>query len=600
MRVWPIILDDVPPYLGRSGGSLLLAPIGAKLLVARLCDRIAAVTSNAPLVLPPIRSGPSYHQAMRQACDRVRTIPDNSRLADLVPLETSDAFLFVDARCFPIDDEGLPALVAGFSAGPTVAHHLVTFEPSMAGTKEHVNTDVDGRVISVHRYYEHTTWPFLSGVAASLVPVSISLLHPQPVPGSLVELRQLLVASGAPSRDVAGARGALDLTGRQGLLTAMEHCVAEDAARARPGEPSATILVGSGQTIAPSARILGPVVVHPDVCIEEHATIVGPAVLGAGSHVAAGAVVAHALVGPHSRVPGDRALRDRVWYNDLDDRDRDRPETPFQERVARLRAAPDATSTLTAAGEPGNPSYLLWKRAFDVVASFTGLVLLSPLFLVLAALTRLGSRGPVFYGSEREGLGGRPFTCLKFRTMQDGAHNLQHALKSRDKLDGPHFKLERDPRVTALGRVLRATNLDELSQLINVFRGDMSLVGPRPSPFRENQICVPWRVGRLSVRPGVTGLWQVCRKDRAAGDFHQWIEYDLLYVQQASLLLDFKILVATVISLGGAVPVPASWLVRVPPPVPVDEGTGVVSRQVRTVQVRGSSGVKPPASSRTA
>ena len=114
--------------------------------------------------------------------------------------------------------------------------------------------------------------------------------------------------------------------------------------------------------------------------------------------------------------------------------------------------------------------------------------------------------------------------------------------------------------------------MDELPQLFNVLRGDMSLVGPRPSPFRENQICVPWREGRLSVRPGVTGLWQVCRKNRSSGDFHQWIEYDLLYVQQISLWLDLKILVATVVTIAGRVPVPAAWLVRLPPPVPAPAG----------------------------
>ena len=120
--------------------------------------------------------------------------------------------------------------------------------------------------------------------------------------------------------------------------------------------------------------------------------------------------------------------------------------------------------------------------------------------------------------------------------MQEGAHGLQHLLKAQDKLDGPHFKLDGDPRLTPVGRILRSLNVDELPQLFNVLRGDMSLVGPRPSPFRENQICVPWREGRLSVRPGVTGLWQICRKNRSSGDFHQWIEYDLLYVQQISLV----------------------------------------------------------------
>jgi hypothetical protein len=112
---------------------------------------------------------------------------------------------------------------------------------------------------------------------------------------------------------------------------------------------------------------------------------------------------------------------------------------------------------------------------------------------------------------------------------------------------------------------------------VNVLTGEMSLVGPRPSPFRENQVCVPWREARLSVRPGITGFWQVCRHNRSEGDFHQWIEYDLLYVQHLSFWLDLKILAATVLTLGGkAKSVPSSWLVSSRP-----ASTGANSRQVQ-------------------
>ena len=149
---------------------------------------------------------------------------------------------------------------------------------------------------------------------------------------------------------------------------------------------------------------------------------------------------------------------------------------------------PDTTSAIKAVEDVSHPWHLPWKRRFDVVAAFLGLVFLSPLFLVVAALVRLESRGPIFYRGVREGWRGRLFSCLKFRTMEVGAHGVQHLLKAQDKLDGPHFKLDQDPRVTRLGRILRSTNIDELPQLFNVLRGDMSLVGPRPSPFRENQI----------------------------------------------------------------------------------------------------------------
>ena len=207
--------------------------------------------------------------------------------------------------------------------------------------------------------------------------------------------------------------------------------------------------------------------------------------------------------------------------------------------------------------------HLRLKRALDVTVATLSLALLSPVFAVVAAVIWLESRGPVFYRDKREGLRGQVFGCWKFRTMYTGAHLAQRDLKVLDHTDGPHFKVDRDPRVTRAGRLLRATNLDEIPQLLNVLWGEMSLVGPRPSPFRENQICVPWREARLSVRPGVTGFWQVCRHDRSAGDFHQWIEYDLLYVRHLSVWLDLKILAATILTLGGkATHVSASWLVR--------------------------------------
>jgi lipopolysaccharide/colanic/teichoic acid biosynthesis glycosyltransferase len=190
-----------------------------------------------------------------------------------------------------------------------------------------------------------------------------------------------------------------------------------------------------------------------------------------------------------------------------------------------------------------------------------GLLLLSPLLLLIALLVKLGSRGPVLYRDRREGRGGRAFDCLKFRTMSAGADAQQRELRAANQVDGPQFKMARDPRVTRLGRVLRRLSLDELPQLLNVLRLEMSLVGPRPSPFRENQLCIPWRDGRLSVRPGITGLWQVCRNRRAQGDFHQWIHFDLLYVRHMSFLVDLKILAATLVTLAGQWPVPLPWIV---------------------------------------
>jgi lipopolysaccharide/colanic/teichoic acid biosynthesis glycosyltransferase len=321
--------------------------------------------------------------------------------------------------------------------------------------------------------------------------------------------------------------------------------------------------LGGGHTIDPTVRLLGPVVIHPNVRIDAHATIVGPALIGEGCHVSAGAVVAHALLGTGSRVPGGRVVRDRAWYAEVEDEESEVLENPVPV------SPPTPRFRLEPYEGPGRPleevphhRYLAWKRIFDVAVAAAALILLSPVFAIVSLLIWLESEGSVFFGDEREGAHGQSFKCLKFRTMRHGTNDRQHELKHRNHADGPHFKVMSDPRITRVGRILRATNVDEIPQLVNVLVGDMSLVGPRPSPFHENQICVPWRQGRLSVRPGITGLWQLCRRDRALGDFHQWIEYDLLYVQHMSMLLDLKVLAATCLTLGGQIEVPISTMLR--------------------------------------
>jgi lipopolysaccharide/colanic/teichoic acid biosynthesis glycosyltransferase len=196
-------------------------------------------------------------------------------------------------------------------------------------------------------------------------------------------------------------------------------------------------------------------------------------------------------------------------------------------------------------GPRNKSAYPAVKLVVESLLALTALVLLSPLLLLVAVLVRLGSHGPSLYGDKREGMGGQVFRCWKFRSMVADAHSLQQKLREASNVDGPQFKIENDPRVTRLGHILRKTNIDEL----------------RPSPFRENQTCIPWREGRLSVRPGITGLWQICRRDRSTGDFHQWIYYDLLYVRHMSPWMDVKILGATFITLGGKRSVPLTWII---------------------------------------
>jgi lipopolysaccharide/colanic/teichoic acid biosynthesis glycosyltransferase len=186
----------------------------------------------------------------------------------------------------------------------------------------------------------------------------------------------------------------------------------------------------------------------------------------------------------------------------------------------------------------------LWKRAIDVIGAMVGLIVLAPVFLLLAAGVKITSRGPVLFRQRRSGRGGRPFVMYKFRSMVIDAEDLKSQLLSLNEQDGPAFKLTDDPRVTRLGQLLRDTSLDELPQLWNVLKGDMSLVGPRPLPCGETAGCLDWQRRRLDVTPGLTCIWQV--RGRSQVNFNDWIRMDLQYVRRQSLWQDIKILITTV------------------------------------------------------
>jgi exopolysaccharide biosynthesis polyprenyl glycosylphosphotransferase len=194
---------------------------------------------------------------------------------------------------------------------------------------------------------------------------------------------------------------------------------------------------------------------------------------------------------------------------------------------------------------PSNHSLaLLVKRALDVVGAALGLTALLPVFVVCALAVKLSSKGPVFFRQTRVGRNGETFACLKFRTMQDGAHAKQEQLRAASTQDGPAFKIPHDPRITPVGRVLRKFSLDELPQLLNVLLGDMSLVGPRPPIPTEVEKYTWWQRRRISVKPGLTCVWQVWGRNRVS--FKRWVEMDLYYIDNWSLWLDLKLIAHTV------------------------------------------------------
>jgi exopolysaccharide biosynthesis polyprenyl glycosylphosphotransferase len=184
------------------------------------------------------------------------------------------------------------------------------------------------------------------------------------------------------------------------------------------------------------------------------------------------------------------------------------------------------------------------KRVTDIVLVGMGLIVLAPILALIALAVKLDSRGPVFYGQLRLGKDGRQFKMLKFRSMNVDADKRLSELKEQNEATGPLFKMRRDPRVTRVGRFIRRWSLDELPQLINVFRGEMSLVGPRPPMPSEVAEYEDWQLGRLRAVPGVTGLWQV--SGRSEVPFHDMVRLDLHYIRNWSLALDVEILLRTI------------------------------------------------------
>ncbi len=200
---------------------------------------------------------------------------------------------------------------------------------------------------------------------------------------------------------------------------------------------------------------------------------------------------------------------------------------------------------LTFECTPNKVWSLLIKRLIDIIFSSIALVILSPLLTIIAVIIKLTSSGPVFFKQERCGLNGRKFVFYKFRTMFEGAEAMLDSLKKFNEMDGPVFKMENDPRITPIGRFLRKFSLDELPQLWNVIKNDMSLIGPRPPLPKEVKEYDYWQRRRLSMKPGLSCIWQIKGRNKIR-DFEEWMKLDLEYIDNWSLWLDVNILLRTI------------------------------------------------------
>lgn len=193
--------------------------------------------------------------------------------------------------------------------------------------------------------------------------------------------------------------------------------------------------------------------------------------------------------------------------------------------------------------------YRIIKRSIDILFSILGLLLLSPFIIIIAILIKIDSKGPIFFTQTRVGKNGRHFKMYKFRSMVVNAEELKAKLAKQNEMSGPMFKMKEDPRVTKFGRFLRKTSIDELPQLLNVIKGDMSLVGPRPSLPNEVKEFKGWMLKRLEVRPGLTCYWQVLGRNDI--DFEDWMKLDIKYVETRSIIVDLKLILKTILVLFG-------------------------------------------------
>jgi lipopolysaccharide/colanic/teichoic acid biosynthesis glycosyltransferase len=294
------------------------------------------------------------------------------------------------------------------------------------------------------------------------------------------------------------------------------------------------------KNIPENSRCIGKVLLCNDVQLGQNVTIVGPSIICDNVHIGQGAVINSSIIGPDVHVPQSRLINNTILTETTHN-----VKTSFESYEKTACTGQDIKTFKNA-----DTTYRNWpkfsyvrciKRIADCILAVIVLLLFAPVIPFIALAIKLSSPGPVFFMDKRQGLHGREFNCLKFRTMIVGAEKIQEKLKSASHVDGPQFKMVNDPRLSAVGAFLRETYIDEIPQFFNVLLGQMSVVGPRPSPEPENTLCPYWRDARLSVRPGITGLWQIYRTRVPMKDFQEWILYDTEYVRNLSFKTDMSI-----------------------------------------------------------
>ena len=422
------------------------------------------------------------------------------------------AYLLLEAQRLVVCDLPPTGIVAPRRARVI---HLLIREPGDDAYAERAEADEDGRLIAIRRRYQ----PHVIREAEAYITRDAALAR---------RWRD------APDQRAARAE-ARCACGPRGRLARLEAAGRIFDARAALHDDDLPVELLRAATVHPAAGgdlvCLGDhVLAHRTARISPRARLIGPAWIGAGQVVLDDDVI----VGPC--VLGD--------LHDIDSYD-------VRSSLASMPApaTPGGAGGAMAGAAQSGRAFPALERTVNVLLSLAALALTLPLYPWIMLLIWLEDGRPFFFAHERQTLGGRPFPCLKFRTMCRDAERLKPGLKSINAADGPQFHVPDDPRLLRVGRWMRRLHLDELPQFLNVLAGQMNVIGPRPSPDAENQCCPPWREARLSVRPGITGLWQVMRTRQSGLDFQEWIKFDIEYVEKGGWMMDLMIIRRTFLIL---------------------------------------------------
>ena len=437
------------------------------------------------------------------------------------------------------------------------------------GYDEKIQMDGQGRVKRVHRHYESRDtvlqvdrdWPVIIVLSADAMKTLLDVSLPHRInqwPAAMLRAGLLVRGSTVPGRSFSLRDREHLYELNELILRLRPNWLAQGGNLVDQGEK---VWVGKNVRIDSTANLLGPIAIGDDVEIGPDAVIVGPTTIGRGSKIGAGVVLKRSVVLPDTTLASaafknhtlSQAIvlgGDTPTIQALTPADPARGEsfaTLSADRPIRLETVLEGGATPALTGF-GYRAFRITKRAMDIIGALVALAMFLPFFPFIMAAIYLNSPGPFFYGAVRQGRGGKNFRCWKFRTMVANADDIKRNLMTKNEVDGPQFKMKNDPRIFKVGKILRKLNIDEWPQFWNVLCGQMSLVGPRPSPEKENQMCPAWREARLSVRPGITGLWQVSRRrDRGESDFQEWIYFDVQYIKKQSVWLDLKICLKTIV-----------------------------------------------------